>query len=525
MSGVERDWRGAFRAAALSVLWPPAGGHRRWGYAAAAGTGVLLVAAAAALVSADLRWWVTSHVWVVWMAAVVCAAVGVLRCALTGAVFAARIPYQPYMWRWYTAHVLAGALAVTAAVPMFATATLLWSAHSAAGDVFADEPAVAPIAVPDASTTTTTTLAPGTTSPDTTEPAPSTVIASTVVPTSAPAVLGSELADTDGRWNVLLLGGDAGPGRWGLRTDTLIVASVDVATGDAALISVPRNIERARFPQGPLADAWPDGFGNLINAVYGWAYARPELNPDLDDTARGAWATSQAVAQLTGLRIDDWVLVDMAAFVEGVDFLGGIDVWVPKRVPSPGNPPGAKHPVPRFFEPGWHHMDGTDALAYARSRSADSDYRRMERQRCVVAAIAEKASPKALAARVFTLPDLVSSSVRTSLALSELEAVTAVAGRVTPFEARVVSLAPPLITPGRPDYSVAWAAVAAVVAPPAAPAPTVSPTTAAPPTTVGHVPWHPPTTTTPPPPPATPPAQPPADAASPVLADGCTPPA
>ena len=43
----------------------------------------------------------------------------------------------------------------------------------------------------------------------------------------------------DGRLDVLLVGGDAGPGRWSLRTDTLMVLSVDVASGEAALFSIP----------------------------------------------------------------------------------------------------------------------------------------------------------------------------------------------------------------------------------------------------------------------------------------------
>ena len=48
------------------------------------------------------------------------------------------------------------------------------------------------------------------------------------------------------RVNVLLLGGDAGPDRRGLRTDTVILASIDTATGNAVLFSLPRNLERRR---------------------------------------------------------------------------------------------------------------------------------------------------------------------------------------------------------------------------------------------------------------------------------------
>ena len=69
--------------------------------------------------------------------------------------------------------------------------------------------------------------------------------------------------------NILLLGGDAGPGRWGLRTDTMILVSINDATGRTALVSIPRNLTRLQFPPGsPLAAEYPDGFDDLANAVF-----------------------------------------------------------------------------------------------------------------------------------------------------------------------------------------------------------------------------------------------------------------
>ena len=55
------------------------------------------------------------------------------------------------------------------------------------------------------------------------------------------------------RVNVLLLGGDGGPGREGVRTDTVIVASIDTHTGDTTLFSLPRNLENLPFPAGQPA--------------------------------------------------------------------------------------------------------------------------------------------------------------------------------------------------------------------------------------------------------------------------------
>ena len=83
----------------------------------------------------------------------------------------------------------------------------------------------------------TPTLLPGETAAPTLEPTP------TPSPTPRPGPL------TDGRLDVLLVGGDAGPGRWSLRTDTLIVLSVDVKSGEAALFSIPRNMVNVPLPK------------------------------------------------------------------------------------------------------------------------------------------------------------------------------------------------------------------------------------------------------------------------------------
>ena len=97
------------------------------------------------------------------------------------------------------------------------------------------------------------------------------------------------------RTGVLLLGGDAGPGRWSLRTDSMILVSIEPVTGDTAMISIPRNLSRMPFPPGtPLAEQFPDGFTDLANAVYTYADQRRELAGGGDDA--GAQAIKQGVA-------------------------------------------------------------------------------------------------------------------------------------------------------------------------------------------------------------------------------------
>lgn len=105
---------------------------------------------------------------------------------------------------------------------------------------------------------------------------------------------GSEPHDDADPWNgqdrvnVLLLGGDAGKNRYGMRTDTMIVASIDVETGDVVLIGLPRNLENVPFPEGTaLAERYPApyGFDNLLNEVYQTVVDEPALaiNPYATD--------------------------------------------------------------------------------------------------------------------------------------------------------------------------------------------------------------------------------------------------
>jgi LCP family protein required for cell wall assembly len=204
------------------------------------------------------------------------------------------------------------------------------------------------------------------------------------------------------------------------------------------------------FPPGTmLAEKFPKGFDNLANAVYTYVAARPELAGGGEDAA--AQAIKQGIAQLLGVPINFYVLVDMAGFVNIVDALGGIDIFVPKRVPTAGNPPKAKHRVPENIEKGQQHMDGTLALSYARSREADSDYRRMERQRCVLASIADAATPQALATGLPALMNAFGDSVRSDIPRDELGDFAQLIDRYVKAgglkAVRTLHLAPPQIKP------------------------------------------------------------------------------
>lgn len=276
-----------------------------------------------------------------------------------------------------------------------------------------------------------------------------------------------DVPDADRRVNVLLLGGDAGPGRWGLRTDSMNLVSIDPGSGDAAIIGIPRNLRSAPMPAGPLRDRFPSGYPDLLNALYGWGEANHELVRDaLGPTdAPGASLVAAAAAELLGVSVHAWVLIDMAGFIEIIDAFGGVDVHVASRIQAGGNVPYEKHPVPAYFQAGWNIMDGTDALSYVRSRAGDSDYRRMSRQRCLLASVAAQNDRPRVAAVWPALSAVIADRVRTNLGPETLRALMTLAGSDV-GNARNLALAPPAVQPARWDPASVRALVAATIARP-----------------------------------------------------------
>ncbi len=215
------------------------------------------------------------------------------------------------------------------------------------------------------------------------------------------------------RLNLLLLGADDGVGRTGVRTDTVIVASIDTKTGDTALISLSRNWMRMEFPEdSPLHKVYPDGYwdpnlGNVeqpeyyLDSMYeNVPKAHPGILGQTDN--EGADVVKLAASATLGLDIDYYMQVNLAGFRQIIDAVGGITVNVNYRVPiggDYGDGPGsntAKKPS-GYIEPGPNQkLDGYHALWFARGRYGLSDPSRQERQRCTIHALVNGVNPATL---------------------------------------------------------------------------------------------------------------------------------
>ena len=195
-----------------------------------------------------------------------------------------------------------------------------------------------------------------------------------------------------GRYNVLLLGGDSGADRWGLRPDSLTVASIDKDTGRTILFGLPRNMLNFPFPAGSImAEQFPNGYdcgtSCELNSLSTWAQDNKELLKGYADP--GVEATVEGVEGVTGLKINYYAMVNLQGFRSLVEAMGGLTLNVRDRIPIGG----VGGPVTGYLEPGVQRLNGFQTLWLARSRKSADDYSRMARQKCVMNAMLQQMLP------------------------------------------------------------------------------------------------------------------------------------
>ncbi len=261
-----------------------------------------------------------------------------------------------------------------------------------------------------------------------------------------------------GRYNILLLGGDAGPGRSGVRPDSLTVASIDEETGRTVLFGLPRNMSAVPFPDGTVMDGrFPNGFdcdGCYLNGVNTWANDHAGLFPGVENP--GIEATTQAVEEITGLTIGYYALIDLRGFRDLVDATGGVDIAVRERTPIGG----VGGPITGWIEPGRQHLDGYETLWYARSRAMSDDYSRMARQKCVMNSMLQQLDPQTVVKNFGEIAAAGKQVISTSIPSSELATFAALAVQARSIPVSSVSFVPPKVNTSNPDWQVVRSMVA-----------------------------------------------------------------
>jgi len=297
---------------------------------------------------------------------------------------------------------------------------------------------------------------------------------------------GGDSGQNHGRYNILLLGADSGPGRWSLRPDSVTVVSVSADTGRTVIFGLPRNLQYVPFPDSsPLHNLYPDGYGCedtscLLNAIYLLGEQNADLYPGVADP--GIQAMIEAATGITGLPINYYAMINMQGFVDLINALGGLTITVNERVAL------GTGPNPGYLEPGPNqHLDGNETLWFARTRDGTSDYDRMARQKCVLAAMLNQLNPATVATNFTKLVAASGSLAETSVPASQITVLTSLALKAKSKPIISVLFTPPLIVTARPDYALIRQTVADTIAqsealdtatgkPSATASPTASPT-------------------------------------------------
>ena len=189
--------------------------------------------------------------------------------------------------------------------------------------------------------------------------------------------------------NILLLGTDARPADTEpTRTDAIVLVHLDRQTGNVSMLSLPRD----------LWVTYPDGGEGRINAAYAIGERR-------FGAGGGAALAMSTVERLLGVPVDHYVLINFEGFRTLIDELGGITVDVPQAIYDPAYPTEDYGTMEVFFEAGSQHFDSDQALIYARTRHADSDFGRNQRQQQVLMAIFSQIRDRGVLSQLTSVDD------------------------------------------------------------------------------------------------------------------------
>lgn len=196
----------------------------------------------------------------------------------------------------------------------------------------------------------------------------------------------------EGYYNILVAGTDGDGGR----TDTIIVARLDTKEHSVALLSIPRDTLIVGNYSVPK-----------INSVYGAGGQGKEGMENL----------KKYVAGVLGFEVDGYVLVDLDAFIQIVDLVGGVYFDVPQSMYY--NDPTQDLYI--NLSPGYQLLDGKEAMGLVRYRSyAQADIQRISVQQEFLQALAKQCLQIGNVAKIQEFAEILSESLVTDLSIGNM---------------------------------------------------------------------------------------------------------
>lgn len=239
---------------------------------------------------------------------------------------------------------------------------------------------------------------------------------------SAPFPSTALLWDLNGseRVNVLMVGYGGGDHDGAYLADSIQILSIDPATDTTTTVPIPR-------------DLWIEGIeafsqNGKINEVYAVGHGAVD-GDEADRLDNAGELLADVLTDVTGLEIDHWLAIDFAGFQEMVDAVGGVTIQNP--VAFDYTTIEEFHRQGRWemggFEAGEIHLDGDQALAYARARytsevAESNDFARSIRQARILGALRSRLGAGGIGSipASFGLMDAMEQRVRTDLSAVDL---------------------------------------------------------------------------------------------------------
>ncbi len=273
-------------------------------------------------------------------------------------------------------------------------------------------------------------------------PDPSFLIPASASPSASGSLSPSPSAPPSDRINALVVGVDAGVGRRTYSTDTMIVVSLDPATSTVSMVSVPRDMVDV-----PLADGRK--YSAKINGLVSYARHHPKQFPGSDGT--GFDVLRGALGKLLGLDIPYYAVVNLGGFVSIVNTLGGVDVNVAHAFCDPTyDQYGFHHGF--SIRAGRHHLNGNQALAYARVRKAsgESDFTRAARQQEVLSGMRDAIERGGFLGDPIGLLREIGQTVQTNIPRKRLPDLADYASKIDRKSTYRAVITHPLVSSGKP---------------------------------------------------------------------------
>ena len=242
------------------------------------------------------------------------------------------------------------------------------------------------------------------------------------VPPLSPRPLASPLTMARGVQTLLLMGSDKRDDDSTWRIDVIMIAVIDHRARKVDLVSVPRDL----FIENPPLES-----PNKINTFDYWG---EQVTP-----GGGPAVMKQIVLDNFGVRIDHYARVRFTGFVQTVDALGGVDIYVP----CPLYDVIPEENLYLSLRPGMHTLNGTQALAYVRSRAQGGDLSRVERQQQVLIALRQKFRTRNMVPQIPGLYKTLRSAVDTDVGILDAIHLARLGYNLNFDDIRVLTLRPP----------------------------------------------------------------------------------